>query len=241
MNASGQPYASDPGYGAHDEWAVSGGAADARALAGGVAPMIADASRRLQTVSQRLRGFLQQKLKQFEAVSRQCESIVTQRESLMRLQQEVLRDKQEWEQRRLGQIEELRGEQDRLIEAWQKLEDEQRQSLSRPASPQPPGHGPSDETDALMPSFAAAPPPTFSVSPSPSFPAAAATRGPASPFASKSGTVFAEPKFHHGPAAVSVSREAALDQFQRLKREVQKHVQRHQEPFHTNGNGNGHH
>ena len=227
MTASGQPYSSDPGYGAHDEWAGAG--ADARAAVGGVAPMIAEASRRLQTVSQRLRAFLQQKLKQFEAVSRQCETIVTQRESLRRLQEEVLREKEEWEQRRLGQIEEIRAEEDRLIEAWQKLEDEQRRSGSREDSPPPQEYTPASETDALMPSFSVAEPPPFT--------AAAVPRSPASPFASKNGAVFAEPKFHQGPAAAGMSREAALDQFQRLKRDVQRHVQRHEQQLQSNGNG----
>ena len=223
MNASGHPMtsqqirserlqpASDPADAGHYE-------------RGGVAPMIAEASRRLQAVSQRLRAFLQQELQQFEDVAVQCERIVRQRDSLLQMKDDVLRDKEEWEHQRQAQIDELRGEQDRLIEGWQKLEDEQdeqRQILARQDSmPQHAGQAPGDGLDALMPSFAATAP-----------------GAPPAPFEQKSGHVFVEPRHFRGPAVVNMSRESALDQFQRLKRDVQKHVKRLQESPCGNGNG----
>jgi hypothetical protein len=222
MNASSLPITSEPGLGTPDERTVSGAGAGTQLHPGGVAPMIAEASRRLQAVSQRLRTFLQQKLKQFEAVSMQCERIVTQRDSLLRMKDEVLRDKGEWERRRQGQMDELRGEQDRLIEAWQRLEEEQRQILIQHETMSlQGGHVTGSSVDSLMPSFAAT-----------------VTPAPPSSFESKTGSVFAEPKHFHGPAAVNMSRESALDQFQRLKREIQKHVKRLQEAPCGNGNGN---
>lgn len=188
---------------------------------GGAVPMIAEASRRLQAVSSRLRTFLQQKLKQIEAVAVQCEQIVTQRDSLLQLKEEVLRHRGEWERGQQGRTEELQCEQERLIEAWQKLDDERRQFLMQKESMELPGGNASSSVDSYMPLFGADAP-----------------SDPRSPFETKTAATYAEPKRIHGPAAVAASRESALDQFHRLKREVQKHVHRLQEEPCASGNGN---
>jgi hypothetical protein len=181
-----------------------------------------EAVRRLQAVNARLRTFLQEKLKQFEAISRQCEEIVSQRDSLTHIKEQMLKDKGDWERRRQKQMDELRGEQDRLIEGWQKLEEEQRQILVQHDTAQLQGGAASSAVDAFMPSFSTAAPP--------------AAAGPPPAFESKPGGVYVEARRCHGPAAVSMSRDSALEQFQRLKREIQKHVNRLRETPCANGN-----
>lgn len=178
--------------------------------------VVAEASRRLHAVSERLSQFLQQKLAQFEAAAGQCEQLLAERNSLSARREELDRDRNGWERQREQQMREIRGEQDRLIDAWNKIEDEQRRMLARQDMPQG--------------GTAGAPPsePAQTAEPTP-------LAGLATGF--DSGSVYAEPARQYANAAVALTREEAVEQFQRLKRDCRNHALRMQQNSRAGVNG----
>ena len=190
--------------------AIAGAASATQpAPAQGVGGVVAEASRRLHAVSERLKQFLQQKLSQFETAARQCEQVLAQRNSLAALRDEITREKTEWNQQREQQAAEFRNEQDRLIEAWNKMEETQRRMLAHQDLP------------PVNTSSVAAP-----VSADP-------VALPVSDAAFEGGSVFVESA--RQPAAMALSREEAVEQFRRLKQDCRNHAQRVQRESHVNG------
>ncbi|MFQ5730753.1 MAG: hypothetical protein ACE5KM_02240 [Planctomycetaceae bacterium] len=183
--------------------------ASSSAAGHGMGAIVAEASRRLQTVSDRLKQFLQQKLVQFETAARQCEQVLAQRHSLTAMRKEIAHEKSDWDQQRQQQVDEIRREQDRLIEAWRNMEHEQRRMLAQQELPR-------QQTAPRDVSIPAAPPATAE---------AVVTASP-STAGFDGGSVFVEPTRQVAPAAVALSREDAMDQFRRLKQECRKHVER---------------
>jgi len=185
---------------------------------------IGEAAQRLQTVSEKLRQFLTQKLSQLETASRQCEHMLAERNALLQQREQWQREKAEWEQHRQSLLEEIRGEQDRLIDAWNRLEDEQRQLLIQQETLGVQQHAGTTAAPKELPAASDLPSESYF----------APGDSPAAKGANQA--VFKQQTFQSATASVALSRESALEQFQRLKREVRNHVKRIQERSCGNGN-----
>lgn len=216
--------------------------------AGGAEPDVSEFARRLRMTAQHLAKFLEEQYERLDSAARQCERVLEDRAALESAKAELKQQMDEWEVSRRQREDEIRQEQDRLIAAWKILEGEQRKMLaaggmpqnqaaiapspavaapmSQPAPPQP---------AAVQPPPQAAPAPTHNTPfrPDPSMPILETENGdfpapaaPTMPAAASSNQVFVEPTIPRPVASSPMSREAALDQFQRLKREIRTHSQR---------------
>lgn len=178
-------------------------------------------SQRLRAVAEGLGRFLEEHLRRLETAATQCEQVLAQKRTVERGAEELEQDRREFEQQRERQIDVVRQEQDRLIEAWHKLEGEQRRVITHQETA-PALH---DTVSFAAPAPGAPGPVGAASAPVEAAPAAVAEHRPLS--------IAATARQNPMPA---MSRESALDQFQRLKREIRNHVQRvHRRPQ-TNGN-----
>lgn len=170
---------------------------------------------RMQSVVEGLGRFLEEQLHRLERAANQCEEMISQKRTVERNLSELDQERNEFEREREKQIADIRQEQDRLIEAWHRLEGEQRRVLSQ-----------KDATPSMRETV--------------SFSRKAATTATLPETPTSTPTLPLEQPEYGEPArtrpVASVSRESALEQFQRLKREIRNHVQRVQRTPQNNGN-----
>ena len=217
--------------------------------AAGAEPDVSEFARRLRMTAQHLAKFLEEQYERLDSAARQCERVLEDRAALDSAKAELKQQMDEWEAGRRQREDEIRQEQDRLIAAWKNLESEQRKILATGGVPQnqhaiapspavaapmtQPAH---PQPAAVQPPPQAAPMHNTPFRPDPSmpiletesgdFPAPVAPAVPVLPAAASSNQVFVEPTIPRPVASSPMSREAALDQFQRLKREIRTHSQR---------------
>jgi len=168
----------------------------------GTPPTTWELARRLRLAAENLQSFLGEQLRRLEEVAQECERVLSSRHVLQQAYDELQRERRQWEQQREQKQQEIQEEQDRLIDAWKTLEEEQRKLLARDEG--------ASRTPAPRTAWDSATSPPVAETPTPT---------------SIDKSVFVEGTPTPVPASGVISREAALEQFERLKRDIRKHSQ----------------